>query len=73
MLAKVGCSSNYYFYIQERYADVQKFQDFGPPSAPPIAARGGEVDGIFDAIGESNDHFLLQTFFFVFPFAGKDN
>ncbi|XP_044374495.1 uncharacterized protein [Triticum aestivum] len=33
----------------ERYLDVQKFQDFGTPSAPPIA-RDGEVDGIFDAI-----------------------
>ncbi|VAI44882.1 unnamed protein product [Triticum turgidum subsp. durum] len=30
---QVDCSSH------ERYADVQKFQDFGPPSAPPIAAR----------------------------------
>ena len=27
------------------YVDVQKFQDFWTPSAPPIA-RDGEVDGI---------------------------
>ncbi|KAI4989970.1 hypothetical protein ZWY2020_038333 [Hordeum vulgare] len=51
---QVDCSS-------DRYVDVQKFQDFGPPSAPPIA-RDGEVDGIFNEIGESNDpFFLLQT------------
>ncbi|VAI56494.1 unnamed protein product [Triticum turgidum subsp. durum] len=29
---QVDCTSH------ERYVDVQKFQDFGPPSAPPIAA-----------------------------------
>uniref|UniRef100_A0A453NKV2 Uncharacterized protein n=1 Tax=Aegilops tauschii subsp. strangulata TaxID=200361 RepID=A0A453NKV2_AEGTS len=41
----------------ERYADVQKFQDFGPPSAPPIAARVGEVDGILDAIADESGGF----------------
>ena len=29
------------------------------------------MDGIFDAIGESNDHFLLQTFFLYFRLLEK--
>lgn len=45
----MDCSSH-------RYLDVQKFQDFGTPSAPPIA-RDGEVDGIFDAIADMNRGF----------------
>ncbi|KAE8812592.1 hypothetical protein D1007_10280 [Hordeum vulgare] len=42
VLAKVASNSNYYFHIQQRYVDTQKFQDFGPPSAPPIARDGEE-------------------------------
>ncbi|KAM3228006.1 hypothetical protein ACQJBY_059629 [Aegilops geniculata] len=46
---QVDCSSH-------RYVDVQKFQDFGPPSAPPIA-RDGEVDDILDAIADESGGF----------------
>ncbi|XP_024318268.1 uncharacterized protein LOC100844890 isoform X2 [Brachypodium distachyon] len=39
--------------LHERHVDVQKFQNFGPPSAPPIA-RDEEEDGIFDTVAETN-------------------
>ena len=53
--------------MQEPYADEHTFQDFGPPSAPPIAPDGG----IFDAVGERSDHFLLVCSYFLLP--GRDN
>jgi hypothetical protein len=58
--------------IQEQYVDERRFQDFGPPSAPPIA-QDGEDHRIFDAVGESSDHFLFQTHFVCIPFCLEDN
>ncbi|CAM0946286.1 unnamed protein product [Alopecurus aequalis] len=39
------------YSLHEPYADEHRFQDFGPPSAPPIAPDGGIFDAVEDAKG----------------------